>query len=288
MKNSFFEKINDHYFGQAKHVSNCIAQEIISYADELSFEVGTDEFEIAIEMINRLREAIYWDGMFKNENEGHNVFYKDHNFREDFLSPWVNDHSSINIVEINKLISEYLSLKWFSSPTFEWFIINSYLRYCIQLNRNTIFYKSGLFKPISVAMASTNSALKYCFSSFLFKCMGLSFSYLFWCLMLKWMFNISWSLTAGVLSVWKILNFIYRHFRSKRQVIEPFAELIKLKNLVSGKTWSPSNVIDKVKSISNIYNIQELLPLFCKIMDRDKNIFNAKDYKKSSNTLSAI
>jgi hypothetical protein len=67
---------------------------------------------------------------------------------------------------------------------------------------------------------------------------------------------------------------LYRYQRRKQK--KDLLKLIDVKKYVSGKLWSPSILMKKVKDISQIYFIPELIPLISTLIARSPDVFNVE------------
>lgn len=234
--------------------------------------------ETILKLCRKLHEAIYLVGLYNNghytDAATYSVFYNDLNLGNKLLLPWVTDESRIQIKDINDLIAEYLNYSWFSSPTFEWHLLNPYLRYCVELNRKHLFFESGFYCGLA---SCANNAQNYFITaicvnalktmlyvgpatwliSTYFGCdfiiVGISLTFI------KWGFNFIKSLF---------------HRKAKKELICSLLALSNFKSFVSSKTWSPRKALERLNNLEGTFELHELEPLLRKIAQRDKYAFN--------------
>ncbi|HSW69292.1 MAG TPA: hypothetical protein VLI69_03910 [Gammaproteobacteria bacterium] len=212
-----------------------------------------------------------------NKNEKFETLYKDFNVDTNF-KPWIHDEEKIDIIGLNEIINKYLSYDWFSSPIFEHIIINAYLRYCVELNRKNFIHSPPNSAKSAAACCSTASGY---FKTYLFfKIIGIIISWIIPIALIVFTFTREWYITSAILVLLKTLSVGYSlitlptRIIHRRRELRILSALISLKTYVSGKTWSPTVVINKINELDKELNIPELTPLVGKMINRNAHIFN--------------
>jgi hypothetical protein len=281
IERQYLEDVNEYAEGQYKYIAKKIIGEILCTAKNNKVDPALfDESNLdrALDLLSDLKYAIdrYPENMW-DENKKISRLYIDYNW-DGGVEPWVSHRYEININSLNEVISKYLSYEWFSSPTFEWFVINAYLTYYVECNRKEYIHSS----PFSArALAATFSTkLSYYLATFLiFKILGilswiLSISFILWAFIKGW-FVIGVVLTAWiVISLFSSIILFFMRYKSRKNHRKLFLDLIYLKTYVSACSWSPSFVMKKAKALNKKLFLQGLIPLISKMIKRDSEIFN--------------
>ena len=132
--------------------------------------------------------------------------YRCFNWNDNLLYPWYNDDFYIDIPRLENIIASYLCNKWFSSPTFEWFIINPYLRVHINNYREFVFFYGS--NPSRMLNLPPKTFLEHCYNFIINKIFTLLIVWLLYgrpLYLISIVFEKEWTLTALLLS----LGYIY-------------------------------------------------------------------------------
>jgi len=266
--------------GQYRAVAIQIIKDIISNSksDPASLSFAKLHIEQALDLLFSLKSALNENGKVWDENEKLTILYNDYNW-SDGLKPWIVDTSRIDIVALSKIISTYLSYEWFSSATFEWFLINPYLRYCIQRNRNDFIFAQPVSAGSMAACCSTKES--YVIVFLILKTIGFIIGWPLFIFLIILAFINGWIITSFILAAAQIVFTLFsiilfptrRKLRRKNE--KTLLELINLKTHVSEKLWSTTFVMEKIIVLNQEFMMPELIPLLSKMIKRNDNVFNA-------------
>lgn len=275
IKNKHIKEMNGYASGSYRNIAIKVIDDVMKTAQENNYdeELLDEHLEQALNLLYNLRSAISRKNFSKGQDTKIESVYKDVNWQYD-LEPWVQTFSDIDIYELNDIITQYLAIEWLSSPTLEWYMINSYLAYIIHKCRNDyihlVFYSAK-----SIASFFTKK-IYYEIAYFTLKILEV---YIFWIKVPSTcvknfingdLINLFWNLSMLVFYG----MYYYKKIKERRKLMN----LITLKNYVKQPLWSPEVVMEKAKQVSQDYLVTALIPLIAKIKSRSCHIFNFSKY----------
>ncbi len=278
VKKVAYVKIDREFSRPANRFAKCVIDEIFAHSENTlePYFLSEEDIDEVIALILDLQITLNWG---KDEQTIH--FYECFNWGNNLLYPWSNDVFFLDTSRLENIISRYLSINYFSSPTFEWYIINPYLRVHINNYRDFAFYGSS---PSRILNLPPKTFLEHCYNLIVDKVFTLSMSWLLYGLpfyFISKVFEKEWTLTALLLSLGylyfltsEIIGFIKCLHDKKLRRCSLF-KLVDLKINISAKSWSPTKIMGKITALEKKLNIPELSPLVSKMIKRDPHIFNS-------------
>ncbi len=278
VKEIAFKKINYEFSGQVKYFARCVINEIFEYCENTldGYSLTEEHINDAIDLILDLQITLHWGADDKTSH-----LYRCFNWNNNLLYPWCNDVFFLDLPRLENIISSYLGNKWFSSPTFEWYIINPYLRVHINNYRDFVFYGSN---PSRILNIPPNTFLKHGYNFIVDKIFTLSLSGVLYGLplyLISKVFEKEWTMAALLFSLGylyfltsEIIGFI-KILCDKKQKRGALFKLVDLKINISAKSWSPTKIMENVTELEKKLNIPELSPLVSKMIKRDPDVFNS-------------
>ncbi len=278
VKKIAYEQIDHKFSGQVTYFAKSVIEEVFEYCETFFNEHYLTEENIheALDLILDLQLTLHWG---KDDQTTH--LYRCFNWQDNLLDPWCNDDFFLDSSRLEVIICGYLACKWFSSPTFEWYVINSYLRVAINNYREIVFYGSGS-RRMSISRPKT--FLEYCYSLIFKKGFNLLIGCLLYILplfLINIVFEKDWIVTALLLFlgylyflISEVIGFIKSLWERKKRLSILF-KMVDLKANISAKSWSPAKIMEQINAIDEKVNIPELSPLVSKMIKRDPDIFNS-------------
>lgn len=270
-------KIDKDFSGKAKYFAKCVIDEAFENSESIGHLTSENDIKNAVDLIWDLTRVLSWG---KDRDDDFREVYRDFNWKDVLLSPWLNDDFFIDMLDLEHIISKYLSNKWFSSPTFEWFIINPYLRSFINSYRDSLIYEGrSKRQPLS----DSSSCWKY-YTQLIqdkLKCITIGAVvyitppyFISYALNNDWIIIALFALIGYLYTLTSDIVVFFKNKKIKNKQIDTINKLVDLKTCVSGRTWSPENIMSQLKIFDDRLHMQSLTALVSKMTNRDAQVFN--------------
>lgn len=267
-----YKKIDHEFSDQVKYFARNVIDEIFEYCEQSlnRYSLTEENIYIAINLILDLQLTLHLGEGYQT-----NSLYKCFHWNANLLSPWCKDDFFLDMARLDNIISQYLSFKWFSSATFEWYIINPYLRMSINNYRDFVLNRS---------FSTPTTLSDYCSTFMIEKAFGLILAFLQYVLpsyLILKAYEKDWiviSLLGSFGYVYLLISGVKRfimHLACQRKAKSMLFKMVDLKMRASSKSWSPTRIMQLISEIDREVNVPELTPLVSKMIKRDPDIFNS-------------